>query len=66
MTIIYSKHGVSYAVTLQRSAGDIGIDTTLELVGTTLGDSVDTTTGKSALTNVIRGDGDGHLIQSVE
>ena len=66
VTVIHGEYGVGDTVTLQRSTGDVGIKATLELVGTTLGDSVDTTTGESALTNVVRGDRDGHLIQSVE
>ena len=66
VTIVDIEHGISYPVTFQRGTCKIGIEATFELIGTTLCNGVDTTTGESALTNVIRRDGDGHLIQRVE
>ena len=66
VTIIDIEHGVSYTVTFQRGTCKIGIEATFELIGTTLRNGIDATTGESTLTNVIRRDGDGHLIQRVE
>ena len=66
MTIVNRQGRRTYAVTFQRGAGEIGIGTPLEIVSTTLGDSIDTTTCESALTNVIRSDRDSHLIQCVK
>ena len=66
MTIVYRQGGIPYPRTFQTGGGDIRIGTALELVGTTLGDSIDTTTGETALTNVIRGDVDSHLLNGIQ
>ena len=66
MTIVYGQCGRGHTCTLQRGTGEIGIGRTLELVGTTLRDGVDATTCESALTDVVRGNRNRHLIQGVE
>ena len=58
--------GNTIVSTLQSLVLIVVINGSLELVGTTLGNSVDSTTGKAALTNVKRGDRDRDLLQSVE
>ena len=66
MPVIYGKVGITHAGSLQRGTGEIGIEGTPELVGSALGDSIDTTTGETALTHVIRRDGDGHLFEGIK
>ena len=58
--------GYTVVSTLQELVLIVVVNSCLELVGTTLGNSVDCTTGETALTNVKRGDRDRDLLQSVE
>ena len=59
---------IGYAIvsTLQSLVLIVVINGSLELIGTTLGNCVDSTTGETALTNVKRSDRDRDLLQSVE
>ena len=57
---------IANLATLHVRVGKIAIYRPLICIGTTLGHSINSTTCKSALTNIVRSDRYSHLVESID